>query len=156
MFIDFNQISDNSRLWIYASETELISSQKDIISKSLKEFLSNWNHHGKSLGCSFSIIENRFIVISLDEEINEVGGCAIDSLQNLINNFQNKLSLSLLNRLNVFIKLNDKIICLPHHKLKLNKSINKESLFYDLTISHKKQLNSWLIKIKDGWCYKFL
>ena len=40
--------------------------------------------------------------------------------------------------------------------LKDNTNINSQTLFYNLNISTKKELNTLLIPIKDGWCSRYL
>ena len=67
---------------------------------------------------------------------------------------ENKLSISLLNRLNIFCLLDDDIVCIPSFNLKNN--VNKDTLFYDLTIKSKSQIHSFLKPISEGWCAKLV
>ena len=156
MFIDFKNISDNSRLWIYGSAKVLTSDIQFSISKKITSFLNSWAHHGKSLTCSFTILYDRFIVIALDEDINQTGGCSMDGLQKLILKIDDDFSLDLYNRLNVFINTENKITCINSNMLNANNDITEDSLFFDLNISKKKELSNWLIPIKIGWCKRFL
>jgi hypothetical protein len=156
MFIDFKNISDNSRLWIYGSAKVLTSDIQFSISKKITSFLNSWAHHGKSLTCSFTILYDRFIVIALDEDINQTGGCSMDGLQKLILKIDDDFSLDLYNRLNVFINTENKITCINSNMLIANNDITEDSLFFDLNISKKKELSNWLIPIKKGWCKRFL
>lgn len=156
MFIDFKNISDNSRLWIYGSAKVLTSDIQFSISKKITSFLNSWAHHGKSLTCSFTILYDRFIVIALDEDINQTGGCSMDGLQKLILKIDDDFSLDLYNRLNVFINTENKITCINSNMLNTNCDITEDSLFFDLNISKKKELSNWLIPIKKGWCKRFL
>jgi hypothetical protein len=156
MFIDFKNISDNSRLWIYGSAKVLTSDIQFSISKKITSFLNSWAHHGKSLTCSFTILYDRFIVIALDEDINQTGGCSMDGLQKLILKIDDDFSLDLYNRLNVFINTENKITCINSNMLNANNDITEDSLFFDLNISKKKELSNWLIPVKKGWCKRFL
>ena len=156
MFIDFKNISDNSRLWIYGSAKVLTSDIQFSISKKITSFLNSWAHHGKYLTCSFTILYDRFIVIALDEDINQTGGCSMDGLQKLILKIDDDFSLDLYNRLNVFINTENKITCINSNMLNANNDITEDSLFFDLNISKKKELSNWLIPIKIGWCKRFL
>ena len=156
MFVDFKNISDNSRLWIYGSAKVLTSDIQISISKKIISFLNSWVHHGNSLTCSFTILYDRFIVIALDEDINQTGGCSMDGLQKLILKIDDDFSLDLYNRLNVFINTENKITCINSNMLNANNDITEDSLFFDLNISKKKELSNWLIPIKKGWCKRFL
>ena len=156
MFVDFKNISDNSLLWIYGSAKGLTSDIQISISQKIISFLNSWAHHGKSLTCSFSILHDRFIVIALDEDINQTGGCSIDGLQKLILKIDDDFSLDLYNRLNVFINAENEIICINSSILNTNDYITEDSLFFDLNISKKKDLSNWIIPIKRGWCKRLL
>ena len=82
MRVDFKNMPDNSRIWIYQSDRDLNESEISIINDKTTTFLDSWQAHGKDLECSYSIISRRFIVIAVNENINPIGGCSIDySLQ---------------------------------------------------------------------------
>ena len=78
MIVDFQNISDESRLWLYASELELNRSQINYISKEITNFLMEWKYHGQELESSFVILEKRFVIIALDDSESGVGGCSVD------------------------------------------------------------------------------
>ena len=45
----FNDLSEDSRIWIYQSNKELNNDQVSEISSELNEFLKTWNTHGKPM-----------------------------------------------------------------------------------------------------------
>ena len=150
MLVDFNTIADQSRIWIYAAEQKLTNEQEAYILKYISDHLQNWEAHKVPLTAGVTILENHFIVVALDESKNGASGCSIDTLQNKIQEIEKELSVSLLNRLNIFCKIDDTIKCIPTTKLAEN--ANKETLFYDLTIQKKSELSNWLKPIEEGWC----
>lgn len=150
MLVEFDKISDNSRIWIYASETELTNNQHDYILEKLSNHLRNWEAHKVPLIAGVTILENHFIIVALDDSKNGASGCSIDTLQNKIQEIEKELSISLLNRLNIFCKIEGFIKCIPINKLADN--ANKETLFYDITIQKKSKLSNWLKPIEEGWC----
>ena len=154
MLVDFNTTDDQSRIWIYAAEQKLTNKQEEYIIKSISDHLQSWEAHKVPLTAGVTILENHFIIIALDESKNGASGCSIDTLQNTIQNLEKELSVSLLNRLNVFCRIDDKIYCIPTTKLAEN--ANKDTLFYDLTIQKKDELSNWLKPIKEGWCISIL
>ena len=154
MLVDFNTITDQSRIWIYAAEHKLTNDQENYILNHISVHLQNWEAHKVPLTAGLTILENHFIIIALDESKNGASGCSIDTLQNKIQEIEKELSVSLLNRLNIFCKIDDTIKCIPTTKLAEN--ANKETLFYDLTIQKKSELANWLKSIKEGWCSSFL
>ena len=150
MLVDFNIISDESRLWIYGSESKLTDYQQEVILEKILEYLKTWDYHNNPLTAAVTIKEDHFIVIALDDSEFGVGGCSIDSLQRIIQELEKELSISLLNRLNIFCRIDDIIRCIP--TFKLAELTNKETLFYDLTIQKKSELSHWLKPVEEGWC----
>ena len=154
MLVNFNTIPEESRIWIYAAEHKLTNDQENYILKSISDHLQNWEAHKVPLTAGVTILENHFIVIALDETKNGASGCSIDTLQNKIQNLEKDLSISLLNRLNVFCRIDNEIECIP--TFRLSENANKETLFYDLTIQKKSELHSYLKPISEGWCDSYL
>ncbi|HJM16838.1 MAG TPA: hypothetical protein QF851_05230, partial [Flavobacteriales bacterium] len=140
--------------WIYVSESKLTDYQQDIILNKISEYLKTWDYHNNPLTSSVIIKENHFIIIALDDSEFGVGGCSIDSLQRIIQELEKNLNISLLNRLNVFCNINQKVVCIP--SFKLGSIANKDTLYYDLTILKKNQISTFLKPIKDGWCASYL
>ena len=154
MLVDFNTTADQSRIWIYAAEHKLTNDQENDILNHISDHLQNWEAHKVPLTAGVTILENRFIVVALDDSKNAASGCSIDTLQNTIQELENELSISLLNRLNVFCKIEEEIKCIPTFRLK--NEIDEDTLFYDFTIQKKSEIESWLKPIKDGWCASYL
>ena len=150
MLVDFENIADQSRIWIYAAENKLSNEQENHILKSISYHLLNWEAHKVPLSAGVTILENHFIIIALDESKNVASGCSIDTLQKKIQILEKELSISLMNRLNVFCWIDDRIQCISSFKLA---AVAKAStLFYDLTIQNKSEVNSYLKPISEGWC----
>ena len=154
MLTNFNTLADSSRLWVYGAETSLTETEQLCISERLTEFLEKWEYHQNKLLASFHIFENRFVVVALDDSQYGVGGCSMDSLQKVIQELEKELFISLLNRLNVFCKIDGYIECIT--TTNLSNKANSTTLFYDLTILKKSEIPNWLKPISGGWCSSFL
>jgi len=154
MLADFHTLPEQARIWLYACEKALTQSQQDYILNIISEELKDWNAHQRPLTAGVTILENHFIIIALDESKNGASGCSIDTLQKTIQKIEKELTLCLMNRLNVFCKIEDEILCIP--SFKLSTVANKDTLFYDLTIQKKSELNSYLKPISEGWCAHLL
>ena len=142
MLVKFDEISDQSRLWLYASETRLTTAQNTYIIEKISKFLQTWEAHRASLKASVKILEKHFIIVALDESSASATGCSIDSLQKVIQNIEQDLSISILNRLNVFCRIEDKVVCIPSSEL--SSHVSSDTLFYDLTIIKKHDLSLFL------------
>ena len=154
MLVDFNDISNDSRIWIFASDKKLSSDQEKYISLKVSNHINNWQAHNNPLKASVAIFENYFIIVALDESFTKASGCSIDTLQNLVQQLEVDLKLSLLNRMNIYIKDEDEIHCISLSNLK--NYANSDTLFYDLTIKYKNDIQNFLKPIKNSWCQSFI
>ena len=150
MLADFHTLPEESRIWLYAAENALSKDQQNYILKVISDALKGWNAHKLPLTAGVTILENHFIVVALDEGEIGASGCSIDTLQNKIQELEKELSVSLLDRLNVFCRIDDEIQCVP--SFKLDGIAKANTLFYDLTIQKKSDLHSYLKPISEGWC----
>ena len=150
MLADFHTLPEESRIWLYAAENALSKDKQNYILNVISEDLKGWNAHKQPLTAGFTILENHFIVVALDESKNGASGCSIDTLQNTIQKIEKELSITLMNRLNVFCEINGEIVCIP--SFKLGSTAKSDTLFYDLTIFTKSDLNTYLKPISEGWC----
>ena len=79
MYVDFDTLKDNSRIWVYQSSREFNGDEVKAIEAKLKDFVNEWTRHGDDLKASFEIKYNHFIILAVDESFNQVSGCSIDA-----------------------------------------------------------------------------
>ena len=160
MKVDFKNMPDDSRIWIYQSDRDLIESEMSMIDDKTSLFLDSWQAHGKDLECSYTIIHKRFIIIAVNENINPIGGCSIDYSLKLINDISDSIQLNLLNRLIVNFKVDNKISSASLNDLKSKikgGTLCSETIIFNTTINTKGELlNDFEIDIGSSWLSKFL
>ena len=160
MLVSFDKLPLNSRVWIYSSNRKFI--QKEIISirKDLENFLSNWTSHNQNLETGFELRYDRFIIIAVNQEINNASGCSIDNCVRFIKKLENKYEVDLLDKMNVIYK-QDKHL---YHK-KLNEFIsmyknNSVSLntvvFNNLVNTVGEYKLKWEVPVKESWHNRFM
>ena len=160
MYVSFNLLPPNAKVWIYQSDSNLSSKDVELIEKEVKLFLNNWSSHNKEIESSYEIRYNRFLIIGLNENINSASGCSIDKSVNFIKNLQSILKVNFLNRLDVAYKIGNEINTISllefQNMIRENK-LSKDSIVYNNMIDTKKlYLNSWETKIENSWHKKFL
>ena len=84
MFIPFEQISLDARVWVYTSEQAFSDELSVALSNRLTSFLGTWQAHRQDLKASFTILYQHFIVVAVDEAEVSVSGCSIDTLQHFM------------------------------------------------------------------------
>ena len=159
MIVDFDVISEESRIWIYQSNRTLSPSEIIEIEAKIKDFLNSWTAHGSDLQCSFLIKYNRFIVISLNESFNIATGCSIDSSVRFIQDLEKLYDVSLLDKMNVSYRHGEFIAHKPlieFKKMIKNRSISKKTIVFNNLINNKSEfLNNWEVPIEESWHNRF-
>jgi len=109
MYVDFDTLNDNSRVWVYQSSREFNAEEVKTIEAKLKDFVNDWTRHGDDLKASFEIKYNHFIILAVDESFNQVSGCSIDASTHVFKEFENEFKVELLNKMNTAFKHEDHI-----------------------------------------------
>lgn len=159
MIVDFDVISEESRIWIYQSNRTLSPLEIIEIEDKIKDFLISWTAHGSDLQASFLIKYNRFIVISLNESFNIATGCSIDSSVRFIQDLEKLYDVSLLDKMNVSYRHGEFIAHKPlieFKKMIKNRSISKKTIVFNNLINNKSEfLNNWEVPIEESWHNRF-
>ena len=159
MIVDFDVISEESRIWIYQSTRTFSITEINEIEFKIKDFLISWTAHGSDLQASFIIKYSRFIVISLNESFNLATGCSIDSSVRFIQDLEEEYDVSLLDKMNVSYRHGEFIAYKPlieFKKMIKNRSISKKTIVFNNLINSKSEfLNNWEVPIEESWHNRF-
>lgn len=98
------ELSSNSKVWVYQSDRKFTVSEKETINILCQDFIAKWAAHGTSLKSSFKVIDDYFIVLSVDENIASASGCSIDSSVKFIKELGLKFGIDFFNRMNLIVK----------------------------------------------------
>lgn len=160
MLVSFDKLPLNSRVWVYSSNRKFI--QKEIISirKDLENFLSNWTSHNQNLETGFELRYDRFIIIAVNQEINNASGCSIDNCVRFIKKLENKYKVDLLDKMNVIYKQDKHLY---HKKLNEFISMYKNNLVSLNTVVFNNLVNTvgeyklkWEVPVKESWHNRFM
>ncbi|MBL4939562.1 MAG: ABC transporter ATPase [Lutibacter sp.] len=160
MLVNFESLSDNSKVWVYQCNRELTKNEIEIIVTKIEIFVAGWKRHGKGLKASYQIKHNQFIILAVDEDYSQVSGCSIDSSVNLMKQFERAFNVDLTNRLNVSFRINNTInvVNLSEFKnfIKLGK-ITGTTVVFNNMITTKNELSSkWEVTADKSWHNQFL
>ena len=79
MYIPFQQLPDQSRVWVYQANRPLVSAEIEQISSFLVNEMNAWAAHGAPLNASFEIRFNQVVIVAVNEDVNQASGCSIDA-----------------------------------------------------------------------------
>jgi hypothetical protein len=159
MYVKFEELAEDSRVWVYQSNREFSAEEISKIAIELKVFLESWTVHEKPIKSAFQIKYNRFIIIAVDKNF-EVSGCSIDTSVGFMQLLEKKYQVNLLSKMNVTYKTSNKIefTSLANFKnLVKSKSINEDTIVFNNLVSDIFEYNNhWKTTIKNSWHSRFL
>ncbi len=159
MLIPFNDLPDDSRIWIYQSNRKFTDEEVDQLQVKLDEFLIEWTAHGANLQAGAEVKHQFFLVIGLDQSQNAASGCSIDAQVRFIQKLEQEMDIELLDKMNVTYIQNDRV----HHKplLEFKKmvkdgAVGKNTVVFNNLINTKEEyLEYWQIPAIESWHSRF-
>ena len=153
MYIPYDQISPDARVWIYQSNRAFSSIEKKDIENQLTNLCNNWNTHGTLLYCSFQI-HDWFICLFVDENKEIASGCSIDSSVAVIKRIADQYNLDFFDRMNIAFLDGEITKIVPLSEFK--KQLTDKTLVYNNLVSTKREYeNKWTVPLSESWLSKF-
>ena len=104
MLVDFNTLPEESRVWIYQANRSFTEEEISEIEDKLNTFIENWAAHGSDLQSGYTIRYKRFIIIALNQNLNNATGCSIDASVHFIQQLEKDYNVDLMDKMNVSYK----------------------------------------------------
>lgn len=159
MYIPFDQLPEESRLWIYQSNRKLADDEVAKMSSELESFLMQWSAHGQPLEASFIIKYNRFIILAVNDQLHAPTGCSIDASVAIIQKLEKAFDIQLLDKMNVTYKTGDFIAfksLSDFKKMVKDKSVNENTIVFNNLVNTIAEWNDfWEVEAKDSWHNRF-
>jgi len=159
MYVPFDVLPDESRIWIYQSDRKFSHEEVAEIEVSLQSFLSQWQAHGNMVEASYQIEYNRFIIIAINQEVQEPTGCSIDESVRCIQGLEKKYQVNLLDRMNVSYKIGEHVAhksLLEFKQMIKQKAVSKEVIVFDNLVNTIAEWRDyWEIPAMESWYARF-
>lgn len=160
MVVEFDNLSDDSRLWIYQIDRNLNEEEEKNLLDECMGFLDEWTAHGSKLAASAKIIDHRLLVIAADESYAGASGCSIDSQVAFLRDVQLKLGIDLFSRSTIYYLENASLQSMDINEFKskiASGELSENTVFYNTTIHKKGQLkDSFIIPVKESWLMRMI
>jgi hypothetical protein len=160
MFVDFNEIPEDAKVWVYPSNRKFYPNEIEALEVKIKAFVESWKIDDKSFKASYQFLYNRFIVITADDISTPLDNQDIDASVSFILSLQETYEVSLLDRMNVCFKQGAFVQykeLKDFKKLLKNKALTGKSVIFDNLVTTKQDFeNLWEIPIEESWYSRFL
>jgi hypothetical protein len=153
-------IPATAKIWVYPAQRPFTPEELSYLQNTLTKFLTSWEAHGQSLTGTYRVIENQFLVLAVDEEIQSATGCSIDKSVALLKNIEQQLGLTLTDRSLVAYKNQSEPVQMIHFT-KVKEAIGlgqitPETVIYNFSIVQYGQLsNDFALLAKNSWVSKY-
>lgn len=159
MYINFNELPNHSRVWIYQADRDLSREECASIDTALVQFTSAWEAHQHPLQASCQVLYNRFICLAVNSNYYEPSGCSIDSSVAVIRQIEQTFGVKLFDRLTVAYLEEGNIKTLKTKDIRqkiASGEFSPETIIFDNTVQTKEGLaQNWKIEASRSWLSKY-
>jgi hypothetical protein len=160
MLVDFNTLPETSRIWIYQSNRSLTEAELEEIRSRLDAFIEKWTAHGSDLQSGHEIRYKRFIILALNQDLNQASGCSIDASVQFIQQLEKDYDIDLLDKMNVSYKQGEFVAyksLIDFRKMAKQKAVSKNTIvFNNLVTNILEYKENWEVPARDSWHGRFL
>jgi hypothetical protein len=159
MYVPFDALPEESKIWIYQSNRKLSEVEVAEIDAAVKAFVEQWAAHGTGLEASYLIKYDRFIILAVNQESQSATGCSIDASVHFIQQLEQKYGVDLLDKMNVTFKQGEFITHKPlieFKKLAKDKSVSANTIvFNNLVNTVGEWQDYWEVPAGESWHSRF-
>jgi len=160
MYIPFEQLPADSRVWVYQANRSFSDAEEKIIDASLHAFCSQWAAHGHPLQTSYAIVYKQFLVLSVNENAADASGCSIDGSVRMLKELGQQFNIDFFDRTKIaFLKGNEiKIYSLSELRaLFKSGELNNLSITFNNLVPDKSAFEQgWKVSTENSWLTKYL
>ncbi|MDX1470080.1 MAG: ABC transporter ATPase [Flavobacteriaceae bacterium] len=160
MLVEFDQMPDESRVWIYQSNRSFTIEELQEIQSKLESFLTQWTAHGSHLEAAYKIEYKRFIVIALNQNLNSASGCSIDASVRFIQQLEMEYNVDLLDKMNVSYKQGEFVAYKPlvdFKKMAKQKAVSLNTVVFNNLVNNIGEFKeNWEVPASESWHSRFM
>lgn len=159
MYVEFDKLPDNARVWVYQTNRPLQQEEVSAVQNALVSSLTNWAAHGQPLLASTLLLDNQFVVVGVDEGYNLPSGCSIDASVRALQDIGRTASVDFFDR-SAAIRLPNGTVqtfALPALKNAVAEgTITPDTTVLNTLVSTKTEfLTKWHIRAGDSWLKRY-
>ena len=159
MYIPFENLPPESKIWIYQSNRKFTDDEFSEIKTSVENFVKNWAAHGTSLEASYLLKYNRFIIFAVNQEPQVATGCSIDKSVQFIQELEQKYKVDLLDKMNVTFKNGEFVAhktLIEFKKMAKDKAVTGSTIVFNNLVNNIEEFNdAWEVPADDSWHSRF-
>ncbi|GGH42395.1 ABC transporter ATPase [Mangrovimonas yunxiaonensis] len=160
MLVDFDALPEESRVWVYQSNRSFTEDELVELKDKLNTFLENWTAHGSDLQAGYDVVYKRFIVIGLNQNMNNATGCSIDASVHFIQQLEKEYNVDLMDKMNVSYRQGEFIAYKPlidFRKMAKDRAVSKNTIVFNNLVTNIAEFKeNWEVPASESWHSRFL
>jgi hypothetical protein len=160
MLVQFDTLPEESRVWIYQCNRSFSENEISELNSKIEAFIEAWTAHGKDLQSGYKIVYKRFIVIALNQNLNNATGCSIDASVHFIQELEKEYDVDLMDKMNVSYKQGEFIAYKPLVDFKTmakNRSVSKNTIVFNNLVTNIAEFkDNWEVPASESWHSRFV
>lgn len=159
MLVNFDQLPEISRVWIYQANRSFTEDELTEIRTRLDIFIEQWTAHGGDLFSGYKVEYKRFIIIGLNQDLNNATGCSIDASVHFIKQLEKDFNVDLLDKMNVSYKQGEFVAykdLTDFRKMAKDRAVTMNTIVFNNLVATKAEfIENWEVPAKDSWHARF-
>lgn len=164
MFIPFDQITPDARLWVYQASRPLAAEEAAAIDTAIRPALDGWAAHGHPLLASATVVAGRFLLVAVDEGAGLPSGCSIDASVHTVQAIGQQLSrggqpVDFMDRSATYLSANGSVQALPLASIKAavaDGTLTPDTLVFNTLVKTKAEfLTNWQLPARQTWLKRY-
>ena len=151
---------DDARVWIYMADRNFSAGDTEVVQAELSAFTAEWAAHGVPLRASYTLAEDRFLIIAVDESHHTPSGCSIDSSVGALRRIREATGIDFLDARGVPFASGNEIRVIKLNELKQNYRDgvwDGQTLTFNILAKTVGEFRSaWKIPAKVTWLKRYL
>ncbi len=158
MYIPFQEMPGQARIWVYQASRSLQAQELDQIKQTLAQSCQVWEAHGAPLQASFEIKYNQVIIVAVNEAMNAASGCSIDASTRWFKDLGDALQVDFFSR-DVAVVRNEQMELFPLGQLKAaveaGNMTRDDQIITPLLQTVQQYRDSWLSTAADSYLKRY-
>lgn len=159
MFIPFEQLPATARLWVYQASRNLTTDESAAALTALRPALDTWAAHGHPLTASARVVENRFLLLAVDEGAGLPSGCSIDSSVHTVQAVGQQIGVDFLDRSATYRTADGSVQTLPLVDIKAAVAtglLEPDTLVFNTLVKNLVEFQTnWQLPASHTWLKRY-
>lgn len=154
--VAYQDLPANSRVWIYQSNRLLTLEESEQARRQLRQFVVQWQSHGKPVRAWAEVIHQLFLVLMVDESYEAPSGCSIDASVSVVKALGEAFEVDWFDRMVFAYQTADQQVHIAPREqfvaLYAQGTINDETKVFNNLVSTKAALEQqWRVPLAESW-----